>query len=395
MTEGRKRKLSDLLPSDPPPYGQEPRNTAAASQESPNTPTICASDNDENAVSAAEVLANLAHLPGPEGEGESSVALPMSLTSLADLERQQHPIVLGVSAVSKHPIVSNAIKYYEDSKRSYAPLNYAAGIVEKAALPVFSKIEVNLNSMHQAKLHEARREKKRRVTPTEKTETKKRLKFCLHILKLANRQINDRVNCLQRAISDTDRHQEQLSTPQLEEKHDDTQTYTWLESQPESRLDTELTAVSLNRLELANPQETQTEIVTTVKKIIHVISNFRPSSLVADNGPGEGPESEDYRLKSTIREIILNLPNQVQHSSSSPQTNDKIVNFAKESLNMIGRLTLVFNNQLEKAESWVDGDEEGEVQLQLQQLQHLLTDEKAQLKTHGDTAPALSENLKH
>lgn len=388
MTEGRKRKLSDSLPADPPPYDQGPSNKVAAVADSPTTPNMGHSENDESAVSAAEVLANLAHLPGPEGE--SSVALPMSSTSLADLERQQHPIVLGVSAVSKHPIVTNAIKYYEDLKKNYASLNYAAGIVEKAAMPVFSKIEVNLNSMHQARLHEARRDKKRRVTPTEKTETKKRLKFCLHILKLANRQINDRVNCLQRVITDN-RHQEQLSTPQLEEKGDDTHTFTRSEPLSESRLDTELTAVSLARLDFADPQETQTEIVTTVKKIIHVISNFRPSSLVADKGVGEGQDSEDLRLKSTIREIILNLPNQVQHSSSSSlQTNDKIVTFAKESLNIIGRLTTVFNNQLEKAESWVDGEEEEE-----QQQQQQYNNEKAGPEIKQEETPLVTEHLKH
>lgn len=397
MTEGRKRKLSDSLPADPPPYDQEPSYKVAAVADSPTTPNMGHSENDESAVSAAEVLANLAHLPAPEGE--SSVALPMSTTSLADLERQQHPIVLSVSAVSKHPIVTNAIKYYEDLKKNYASLNYAAGIVEKAAMPVFSKIEVNLNSMHQARLHEARREKKRRVTPTEKTETKKRLKFCLHILKLANRQINDRVNCLQRVISDN-RHQEQLSTPQLEEKGDDTHTFTRSDPLSESRLDTELTAVSLARLDFADPQETQTEIVTTVKKIIHVISNFRPSSLVADKGVGEGQDSEDIRLKSTIREIILNLPNQVQHNSSnSLQTNDKIVTFAKESLNMIGRLTTVFNNQLEKAESWVDGEEEEEQQQQNQQneqqQQQQFNNEKAGPETKREDTPLVTEDLKH
>lgn len=150
--------------------------------------------------------------------------------------------------------------------------------------------------------------------------------------------------------------------------------------------------MSLARLDFADPQETQTEIVTTVKKIIHVISNFRPSSLVADKGVGEGQDSEDLRLKSTIREIILNLPNQVQHSSSSSlQTNDKIVTFAKESLNMIGRLTTVFNNQLEKAESWVDGEEEEEQQQQQQQYNN----EKAGPEIKQEETPLVTEHLKH
>lgn len=387
MAESRKRKLSDSLPSDPPPYEQtfdvkhshlvqsvgaptvSESTVSAVATNDPTTPTTQqVQGNDESAVSAAEVLANLAHSPGPpESNPVSSATSPMSTTSLADLERQQHPIVLSVNAVSKLPIVTNAVKYYEDSKRNYAPFNYAAGIVEKAAMPVFNKIEVNLNSMHQARLHEARKQKKRRVVlPAEKNETKKRLKFCLHILKLANRHINDKVGYLQQAIEtrevpDDHKHQEQLSTPKLEEKHDDTHPLT--RQTESSRSESELTAVNSSRLDASSTpapdaQETQTEIVTTVKKIIHVISNFRPSSLCAEKDSEEGPDSEDYRLKSTIREIILNLPYQVQLSSAgSSQTNDKIVTFAKESLNMISRLTMVFNNQLEKAESWVDGEE--------------------------------------
>lgn len=383
---GRKRKLSDSLPSDPPPYdaharalevrGDQKLNNHALATAAPTVSESAVSvhapgnpgsplasnhpENDESAFSAAEVLANLAHSPGaPDLNPESSVTSPMSSTSLADLERQQHPIVLSVTAVSKHPIVTNAVKYYEDLKRNYAPFKYAAGIVEKAAMPVFSKIEVNLNNIHQARLHEARRQKKRRVVlPQEKNETKKRLKFCLHILKLANRQINDKVSCLQRAIEPGSpgghRHQEQLSTPKLEEKHDEAPT---LQATPS---ESELTAVNSSTLEIQ--QETLTEIVTTVKKIIHVISNFRPSSLCAEKGPSpDGTESDDYRLKSTIREIILNLPNQVQMSaSSSTQSNDKIVTFAKESLNMISKLTTVFNSQLERVENWMDGEGEGE-----------------------------------
>lgn len=71
--------------------------------------------------------------------------------------------------------------------------------------------------------------------------------------------------------------------------------------------------------------------------------------------------TDDDQLKGTIRRIILSLPTTVQQSSASSggqQTNDRVLVFAKESLDMISRLTTVFNHQLEKAEAWVAGEQE-------------------------------------
>lgn len=380
----QKRKLSDSnidLPHEsivsPPPYSEKPAFVPSSAPLQPhlNNHHVSSSHDqpqespqrqgDDKVASAAEVLTQLAHSPPPNADSPSSAsgnASPLSTTSVTDAEPQQHPIVQLVSAVSKLPIVTNALSYYETSKRNYAPFNYAAEFVERAAMPVFNKIEVNLNSMYQAKLEEARRKKKRRVEEPGKSnlEIKKRLKFCLHILKLANDNINSKVNCLQQAIQDHEdesrnsKHQEQLSTPVSDEKTEDVNVHSHHEA-PD--LDSSLSTSVLNQSHVStqDAQETKTEIVTTVKKIIHVISNFRPSALCPEKGPETDEKvAEDIKLKSTIREIILNLPTQIQQNGT-PQTNDKIVIFAKESLNMIGRLTTVLNDQLHKAESWVDG----------------------------------------
>lgn len=336
-----KRKFSDSFAADPPKYSEVALPLSDA--------------NDDDLVLAAEALTKLTHSVSPPpthdvSTNASTLGSPVSSTSLQDMDEQVHPIVLGVNAVTKHPIVTNAVRYYETSKRNYATFNYAAGIVEKAAIPVFSKIEVNLNNIHQARL------KKRRYGPTEKVEVKRRLKFCLHILKLANDNISAKVLDLQRRI------QEKETQPgEITPVNDDVP----LKDEMSEAL-SELTAVSSTVPVQA--QETRTEIIATVKKIIHVISNFRPSALNAEDPEEVGRPDDETKLKGTIREIILNLPNQFQQSGalcSQTQltTSDRVIMFARESLDMIGRLTSVFNEQLEKAETWVGGETESEVQV--------------------------------
>lgn len=340
-----KRRLSDPSVDHPPSYEEVTSPLSDAGRADTKR------DGDTDLMSAAEVLTQLTRSestpPHDFSEHASTIASPMSSTSLADLEHQQHPIVQLVSAVSKHPIVTNAVKYYESSKRNYATFNYAAEFVEKAAMPVFSKIEVNLNSIHQARLEEARLKKKRRVAegPKDRNEIKKRLKFCLYILKLANDNISSKVVDLQHKISEKE-------SEALEKKRQ--------ELAKEEKTDVEVAAEDPPIETPKDAQEAKTEIVATVKKIIHVISNFRPSSLDAlekSSSEAEEKAAEDAELKSTIREIIFDLPNQLQQTGTCPQNSDKIVVFAKESLDMISRLTSVFNAQLEKAEKWVDGDE--------------------------------------
>lgn len=321
-------------------------------------------DNHDDMVSAAEALTQLTNGGSPSPKDES----------------HEHPLVSRINQVSKHPIVTNAVKYYENSKRNYAPFNYAAGIVEMAAIPVVNKIEDNLNSLHKA--NQKRRKLDKPDASAEQTpsteddnnlsvETKKRLQFCLHILKLANDHINSKVTLLQQKMNDRER---EIKEKQLKKEHMQAQSPTNTQD-PSCSSETLIDDSSINgQDDLSIPseasQQTKTEIVTTVKKIIRVISNFKPSSLNISQ-PGERSDGDNkiqsespksrsgsVDLRTTVRDIILNLPESVQETTSScTQPNDRIVVFAKESLDMIGKLTQVFNEQLERAETWVAGEE--------------------------------------
>lgn len=353
------------MPPETLPYAtNKPESTVVENLE----PTAKISGGDD-VVTAAQALTQLTRSASPSPNEISSCAStlgsPISSPSPLEFRQQQHPIVQGVSAVSKHPIVTNAVRYYETSKRNYATFNYAAGIVEKAAMPVFNKIEVNLNNIHQARLEQRRRKKKRKVSlPKDKVEIKKRLKFCLHILKLANDNISSNVVDLQlkinhRDLESTEKHELQLATPRIEDK----QQENCMSDQEAHKAYGGAPNVAFQLREQAGTRKevlkTKTEIITTVKKIIHVISNFKPSALSTLNKFTDelnDKETEDTKLKVTIREIILNLLHQVQQGAQALQTNEKIVFFANESLEMINKLTSVFNEQLERAENWVDGE---------------------------------------
>lgn len=395
-------------------------------------------------LSAAEALTQLTRSATPPSDADTMVTTDYEDDlDLTDSQRQQrHPLVSTVSMVAKHPIVMNAVKYYETSKRRYSSFNYAAGIVEAAAIPVVTRIEDNLNTRHQTKRHASssssangagsplsptlnqhtmssfdNKQKKRRLSASSTMSTattsshsgivpssdaKKRLQFCIHILKAANATINSKINFLQLKLDETEMA--------IKEKRHQLQTQRSNES-----FFTDQTT-----------EKTKGEIVGTVKKIIHLILNFRPSTLTAaavpthPTGSTEAAEAaeavettastaagtpatpttpaayhpntlsrtssfngtpvpsgstdnantptttltptsshgsclQEYELKNTIRDIILRLPASLQHAENDGG-NDRIFVFAKESLEMITKLTNVFSEQLVHVESWVNGE---------------------------------------
>lgn len=354
-----KRRLSETLNADLPK--QKEILSPLSDAEPKQTPR------DEDLVSAAEALTRLTNSASPppsfrdEYSGSLQIGSPLSSTSLQDMGQRIHPIVQHVNTISRLPLVTNAVKYYETSKRNYATFNYAAGIVEKAAMPVFNKIEVNLNNKHQAKLEEkARLKKKRRLHKNhDKHEIKKRIKFCLHILKLANENISAKVIDLQDKIKDSND-----SPKAVIKKESPVPNCVPGEDFQNDFSSNQVTPSSTNVPE--KTLQTNNEIVATVKKIVHVISNFRPSSLNVGDGGSDGVNtlrSDDVKLKKTIREIILRLPKQVSHNVPGAQkAPNQAISFARESLDMIGRLTTVFNEQLEKAEDWVDRSTEAKAE---------------------------------
>ena len=398
-----KRKLSE-------PSISSPRSSSSSSPSPPyenKEKSGNLNSNDNDLFSAAEALTQLTRSATPPLAINSrlpSIPTPVSSLSSSIDDRNnekkpehktnqgEHPLVTKVSKVSKHPIVTNAVKYYENSKRNYGAFNYAAGIVEKAAIPVVNKIEVNLNNRYQAKQLRLEGEstqepsvtvKKRRLggagdyNKVVTMETKKRLQFCLHLLRLANDRINYKVNFLQQKVIDKERSiKEKRSLNNTASKANDIHDEDVAESEEDSGTTTDKTANANNNNNTndvptqdaqSEAQQTKTEIVATVKKIIHVISTFKPSSLNTNtispdiNEVDPETRSEDLEFKSTIRDIILKLPTTIQqaaisNNTSAQQANDRIFVFARESLEMITRLTNVFNGQLEHAEQWLAGE---------------------------------------
>lgn len=316
-----------------------------------------------------------------------------------ETQHPQHPLVNRVARATHHPLVTNAVRYYELSKRNYAPFNYAAVKIEQVAKPVVVKIEDNLNSRHQASIE--RKEaagqrlaqtvaaenmndldtKKRKrsfvdVHDPSLAETRKRIQFCLHMLRAANDQINSKVGVLQQKM--TDRHRKGQGRRVVEADKPDSSAISesarssFSDSQDDARSHTSQGA----EVHAEAAQQTKTEIITTVKKIIHLISDFRPLALsphaVEPYDSAQVPPTRQAQrvrdLKRAIREIIFHLPFNVQQKSigsdpsplsihKSATTNDRILVFAQESLDMITKLTTVFNEQLDKAENWVAGEE--------------------------------------
>ncbi|CAK9435857.1 uncharacterized protein LODBEIA_P05090 [Lodderomyces beijingensis] len=357
---------------------------------------------DQRDVSAAEALTQLTRTNSPSSDVDTIITTEMDSASVMSEEHElplpphRHPLVSTVSMVAKHPIVVNAINYYETSKRNYPSFSYAAGIVEAATIPVVTKIEDNLNTRHQIQSRISsnasnppsaatsvnitpvvsfdNKQKKRRFSTASQTsntsitsyDVKKRLQFCIHILRAANANINSKINFLQTKIDETEEAvREERVKLEIQRSH---------ESQQVPPLQSPTDEAT---------QKTKSEIVTTVRKIIHLISNFRPSTLnqvapVSDaDGNALSPTSshksatiQEYELKNTIRDIILHLPASLQRSDASANGNDRVFVFAKESLDMITKLTNVFSEHLVKIESWVTGEEEQALfQQQAQQQQ--------------------------
>mmetsp|Transcript_4349 Transcript_4349/g.4785 ORF Transcript_4349/g.4785 Transcript_4349/m.4785 type:complete len:492 (+) Transcript_4349:92-1567(+) len=433
MTKGNKvakRKLTDSSissqcsvssSSPPPPYKNKENVTNISS-------------NDNDLFSAAEALTQLTRSSTPPltvNNHLSTTTTPISSLSSSQDDRTndgkrkveykasqgEHPLVTKVSKVSKHPIVTNAVKYYESSKRNYGAFNYAAGIVEKAAIPVVNKIEVNLNNRHQARQLKLEGEsaqsmpvtvKKRRLggaadyNKVVTMETKKRLQFCLHLLRLANDRINYKVNFLQQKVIDKERSIKEKRSLNNANKSSDIVNEDATESQEETNdtsentPDTNITANNVSSQDAqSEAQKTKTEIVATVKKIIHVISTFKPSSLntntISPDGDNVDPQSrsEDLEFKSTIRDIILRLPHTIQqaaitNNTSAQHANDKIFVFARESLEMITKLTNVFNGQLEHAEQWLAGEMQKERERR-KRLESKQETKKQQIEQNGTT----------
>ncbi|ODQ81687.1 hypothetical protein BABINDRAFT_159944 [Babjeviella inositovora NRRL Y-12698] len=372
----------------------------------------------------------------------------------------QHSLSSPSSILTKmahNPIISHAVRAYESSK-SYSPrFKYGAEMVERNAfLPVVRRLDGSSALKRQRRLdggaetsavpeedHETRHKALPGITdalrlPPSITvaglnmsiESRRKIRFVLHVLKLANQQISNKVNDLQSSFREEDAgepilvdkeasenvsssastlndtahvdessdeeeanpvHRQRDSlfddpeslTPQISHPHPQgystpagnlragslspTVSHTSFVSAVGSTINTPLQQYT---------QQTQKEIVNTVKKIINVVSSF------TSNGAGAaipGPE------RAQIRESIIGLP--VRWSSSLTRTRsrsgsvngedddrsssfvgtsfdhmpaegvnekrDKVIVLAQESLEMIQNITKIFDETLSRAEDYV------------------------------------------
>ncbi|CAI2018424.1 hypothetical protein SEUBUCD646_0H00400 [Saccharomyces eubayanus] len=214
-------------------------------------------------------------------------------------------------------------------------------------------------------------------------ESKKRLITCLHLLKLANKQLSDKVSCLQDLVEKEQAH------PMHNEDGSLVATAGAGEDETSSDDDDDEEFFDASEQVHANEQSivVKMEVVGTVKKVYSLISKFTANSL---------PEP----ARSQVRESLLNLPtnwfdsvhstslphdtsyhyahrqeqevgrqqrqeqerdsndddeaqDDASSSSSSVTPNGKVLILAKESLEMVRSVMGVVDSTLGKAEEWV------------------------------------------
>ncbi|SJM87160.1 uncharacterized protein ZBIST_3349 [Zygosaccharomyces bailii] len=177
--------------------------------------------------------------------------------------------------------------------------------------------------------------------------SKKRLITCLHLLKLANKQLTQKVAYLQEQVErertnskaggrDAATH----GNDDEEEEDDEDEYFDAAES-----VNDETTVINM-------------EVVGTVKKVYSLISKFAGNSL---------PEP----ARTQVRQTLLNLPTNwsisVSNSSSSRRTkrqkkpltaNGKILILAEESLSVVRNVMNVVDCNLGKAQEWVKQKQE-------------------------------------
>ncbi|CDO96498.1 unnamed protein product [Kluyveromyces dobzhanskii CBS 2104] len=234
-------------------------------------------------------------------------------------------------------------------------------------------------------------------------ESKKRLITCLGLLKLANKQLSQRVMSLQDVVkkeqlrrrspkpvkgslkseappASDEPANEHKSINSKDEEHDDEDDDQFYDAS--SHLN-EPTGVrksdnddqiyrSTEDMDIdPAANEIQLEVVGTLKKVYSVVSRFTGNSL---------PEP----ARSQVRESLLKLPTKWMINSENPSSkkissNKRALLLAQEALDMVGNVMNVVDGTLVKAEEWVKNKQELK-QLLMEQFRHEQL--KQQVKNH-------------
>lgn len=246
-------------------------------------------------------------------------------------------------------------------------------------------------------------------------ESKKKVITCLHLLKLANRQLNVKVSSLQdmvdtehsitksrresklalrkrrahkladkldrheedvkketsKTIEDPDKEDEKKEESNIKETLDNVSVDTSFDVisgdeiySEDERVDEEFFDAS--EMKPDEREEIERDVVCMIKKVYSVISKFAGNSL---------PEP----ARSKVRESLLQLPNNlsqyvdpsIEHHTKSCCCNSelcltancKVLLLAKESLDMVRNVMVVLDSSLGKAEEWVKQRQEFKQQL--------------------------------
>lgn len=225
-------------------------------------------------------------------------------------------------------------------------------------------------------------------------ESKKRLITCLHLLKLANKQLSEKVTNLQELVQKENEAEHQheikmgLHSHTLKKNphnrtvsisslisHDDEMEPT--KQQQEHAEEEEEEEEFFDAFDTKENDEQATiikmEVVGTIKKVYSMISRFTGSSL---------PEPARSQVRASLLNLPINWSSTVSHLSSNDKnaiihstkpdvnisnnreeepyisTNGKVLILAKESLDMVHNVMEVVDSTLGKAEEWMKQKQE-------------------------------------
>lgn len=191
-------------------------------------------------------------------------------------------------------------------------------------------------------------------------ESKKRLIACLHLLKLANKQLTTRVSLLQTQVESEKKDRKHLKRIKSQHVPDNLPNNPTESEQEEEDANEDSDDEFFDASDSVDDQSKviKMEVVGTVKKVYSLISKFAGNSL---------PEP----ARSQVRETLLNLPTNwtisVHKSSMSPRArrhsrrltaNGKVLILAEESLNVVRNVMDVVDCTLGRAEEWVKHKQE-------------------------------------
>ncbi len=323
-------RLSIQFLLDSPPLGSYVDPSAPAELPLPSVDTLQAEQEQEpedDVVMAARALDKL-RVHRSRSSSTLNESLGESLESLSETSQQiknkradyvhVNPPEW-VNRVSNHPLITHAVKAYESSKSNYPSFKYGAEMVENMAKPVVRKINkqyIYRQRQKQLQLHQQRTQQRHTATPQRWTdalgnaltpESRRRLRVCLHLLKLANNTLNVKIKRLSDIIEEEEASQFQNS--------DSIDKNMALEFENESQHDNNKNEKNEDSTN-GNVKTIKADIITTVKKIVNVVSNYGCNTL---------PEP----ARSKVRESLLKLPSnwiksvntvsQIQSTNSSPK----------------------------------------------------------------------------